>query len=64
MGTKKLKVGARVLWLGESPGQVATVPVESWEEYGIKLDSGEIIYDLRSNLITPQDLKEPPNGRA
>lgn len=63
METKKLKVGQRVWWY-EAPGQVVTVPVKEFEEYGVKLDSGEIIFDMRENLITPKDLKEnTDNGR-
>jgi hypothetical protein len=56
MKTEKLKVGQRVLWY-DSPGQVVTVPKESWEEYGIKLDSGRIVFDLRGNLFTAADLE-------
>ena len=41
----------------ESLGKVVTVPIDPGEEYGIKLDSGEIIFDLRDALITSGDLE-------
>jgi hypothetical protein len=52
----KLMVGQRILWF-EEPGQIVTVPKESWAEYGIKLDSGRIVFDLRGNLMTAEDLE-------
>lgn len=53
---KKLRIGQRVLWL-ETWGQIVTVPAKTYDEYGIKLDSGEIIFALDSELITPEDLE-------
>ena len=64
MKTIKLKLGQKVLWYGEEPGQIVTVPTEPWLEYGVKLDSGRIIYDDGANLLTSEELdrlsaKEP-----
>jgi hypothetical protein len=44
MKITKLKAGDRVTWYGES-GTVVTVPTEPGGEYGVKLDSGRIIFD-------------------
>ena len=52
----KLKVGQRVVWF-ESWGTVTTVPVETYEEYIVKLDSGEFIYSMDYDLITPEDIE-------
>jgi len=46
---RKLKVGQRVEWYGES-GQVVTVPADPDDEYGVKLDTGKIVFDIDSNL--------------
>lgn len=53
---QKLKVGQRVLWF-ETWGTVVTVPVEPWDEYIVKLDSGEMIYAMDYDLITPEDIE-------
>ena len=52
----KLWLGQRVLWF-ETWGTVATVPKETFEEYIVKLDSGEFIYSMDYDLITPEDIE-------
>jgi len=49
MKAKILKVGDRVTWYGES-GQIVTVPADPSDEYGVKLDTGKIVFDIDSNL--------------
>jgi len=46
---RKLKVGQRVEWYGES-GQIVTVPTDPGDEYGVKLDTGRVVFDIDSNL--------------
>jgi hypothetical protein len=44
MKTKILKLGDRVSWY-DQPGQIVTVPVDPGGEYGVKLDTGELVFD-------------------
>ena len=52
----KLKVGQRVLWY-EQPGQIVTVPTDPGSEYGVKLDTGQTIFDDDTVLLTSEGLE-------